>query len=185
MASPNPKIASTPKGFRSITASIAVSDVTAAISFYTKVLHGEMTESLAAPDNGMLLYAQVKIAGTTILLTLDKAALPSASTGHLSLHHYVDALEKTYKTAIDAGAVVIFPITETWWGDLNAVLIDPFGVRWSLAKRVERLSAGEREQRFLALYVADTPPKTSSEPNEQEIANDAETARKLSDIELG
>ncbi len=166
MASPNPKVAAVPKGFRSITASLAVADVKAAIDFYTTALNAEVSDTLTAPDSDLMIHAQIKIGGTALLLVLDETALPTAGTGHVILHHYLDAIEDTYSAAIKAGAVTISPVTPTWWGDLNAALIDPFGVRWNLAKRVERLSAPEREQRMRKVFQMDMPESDPSDSAE-------------------
>lgn len=168
MASPNPKLAAVPKGFRSITASVTVSDVQAAIDFYTAVLKAETTEFLTEPNSDVVIYAQIKISGTSLFLIQDKFALPTAGTGSLSLHHYLDDFEDTYQAALEAGAVAISPVTPTWWGDLNAVLIDPFGIRWNLAKRVERLSNDEKTQRLQELYQVGSLSEVLSDAPEAE-----------------
>lgn len=169
MTSPNPKVAAVPKGFRSITASLAVADIQAAIDFYSNAFNAETSEVLTAPDSDEVIHAQIKIGGTALLLVLDRTALPTAGTGHVSLHHYLDQIEDTFAAAIKGGAVAISPITPTWWGDLNAVLVDPFGMRWNLAKRVERLTPAERELRLRQAFRADLP--------ESEPAEIAETAQ--------
>ncbi|SFM49432.1 VOC family protein [Shimia aestuarii] len=161
MTSPNPKVAPVPKGFRSITASLSVQDVSAAIAYYTNAFAAEVIDTLSAPDSDEMLHAQIKIAGTTLLVTLNKAALPTAGTGHVTLHHYLDDIEGTYESAIDAGALPESPLVATWWGDLNASLIDPFGIRWNLAKRVERLSKDEKDARLKELYLGAVPEQTA------------------------
>lgn len=161
MTSPNPKVAAVPKGFRSITASLSVQDVSAAIAFYSSAFAAEVIDTLCAPDSEEMLHAQIKIAGTTLLLSLNKAALSTAGTGHVTLHHYLEDIEGTYQAAIDAGALPESPVIKTWWGDLNASLIDPFGNRWNLAKRIERLSKDEKETRLKELFQGMAPePET-------------------------
>lgn len=179
MTSPNPKVAAVPKGFRSITASLALANVQAALDFYTEVFHAEIVEVLTAPDSDEVIHALVKIGGTALILVLDRTALPTAGTGHVSLHHYLEPIEDTFQAAVDGGAVAISPVTATWWGDLNAVLVDPFGIRWNLAKRVERLTPAERDQRLRQAFLLDLPESDVAPGEETAVPETAATVPEL------
>ncbi|MCV2881573.1 VOC family protein [Actibacterium sp. XHP0104] len=176
MTSNTPKIAPIPKGLRAITATIATRDVAAAVAFYTEVLGAELVEDLAIPGTDALMHAHIKVAGVPLLLTLDTAAYPTAGTGLLSLYHYLDEIEAAYDAAIAKGAVAVSPLTATWWGDLTGVFVDPFGVRWTLAKRVERLSAEERNERLQALFTAPDPELEQDAAAEVEAEASADDA---------
>lgn len=169
------KVASTPRGFRSITASINTIDVTAAAAFYETVFGAIVTDTLMAPNSDIVLFAQMKIDGTTLMLTLDETALPSAGTGHITLHHYLETIETTLEAALAAGAISISPLGPTWWGDLNAAFVDPFGIRWNIAKRVERLTADERDQRLQDIYRQedDMPAQTAPMETDADVENTA------------
>lgn len=146
------KIPLKPKGFGAITAAISVADLSAAITYYTETMAAETVETLTVPDSQEIVHAQLKIGGTVLILSLDKSALPYAGVGHVTLLHYVGDIEAAFDRAVTAGAVVVAPVATSWWGERNATLVDPFGVRWGLAQRVEVLSAADRKARFQDLY---------------------------------
>ena len=49
------------------------------------------------------------------------------------------------KQATDAGATVLVPSQDMFWGDRYAVVIDPFGHQWALATHIKDLTAEEME----------------------------------------
>ena len=159
MTSSHAKIPTKPKGFNAITASIGVANVSDAVTFYADTLGADLVEVLTIPGTETAVYATIKVSGTTVVLNLDETALSYAGPGHVTLHHYL---------GIKNGAVAVSAITPTWWGDLTAVLVDPFGVRWSLAQRAEQLNAKERKERLEALYSAPEAESTS-EPVEPDF----------------
>ena len=163
MASSHAKIPTKPKGFNAITASIAVPNISDAVAFYADTLGADLIDCLTIPGSKTAIYATIKVSGTTVVLNLDDTALPYGEPGHVTLHHYLNDIEEVFEKAIHNGAVVVSPITPAWWGDLTAVLVDPFGVRWSLAQRAEQLNSQERRQRLEALY---SPPKVEEVPEQ-------------------
>ena len=166
MTTSTAKIPTKPKGFNAITASIAVSNVADAIAFYADTLGAETIETLTIPDTDTVVYAAMKVSGTTFVLNLDETAQPYGGTGQVTLHHYIDDIEVTFERAVNNGATPVTAISQAWWGDMTAILVDPFGVRWSLAQRAEYLSPTERAARFDALYQL---------PEAEEAAQDSDT----------
>jgi PhnB protein len=51
-----------------------------------------------------------------------------------------------FQQAIDAGATVVMPLEEQFWGDRYGVVRDPFGHHWSLAQPVREVSFEEIQQ---------------------------------------
>ena len=76
MTTSTAKIPTKPKGFNAITASIAVSNVADAIAFYADTLGAETIETLTIPDTDTVVYAAMKVSGTTFVLNLDETAQP-------------------------------------------------------------------------------------------------------------
>lgn len=152
MTASHAKIPTKPKGFNAITASISVANVADAVAFYTETLGAAAVETLTIPDTETVVYAALKVSGSTFVLTMDETAQPFGGTGQVTLHHYLDDIEKVLEKALENGASPVSAITQAWWGDKTAIIVDPFGVRWSLAQRAEQLSANERTERFEALY---------------------------------
>src|SRR5206468_9310325 len=61
----------------------------------------------------------------------------------LSLH---DALP--ISRAVEAGAEVIFPLTNQFYGHRDGRVRDPFGHEWLLSKQFEEVSPGEMQRRW-------------------------------------
>ena len=49
--------------------------------------------------------------------------------------------------AVEAGATVLMPVADQFWGDRYGILKDPYGHRWSIASRIEDLSPRALQQR--------------------------------------
>jgi len=71
----------------------------------------------------------------------------------VTIHVYVKDVDKLFNQAVDAGAKVIMPLMDAFWGDRYGQLEDPFGHRWSLATHKEDLSAKIIGQRAQAVFA--------------------------------
>ena len=52
-------------------------------------------------------------------------------------------MEALWKRVIDAGAEVVQPLQDQFWGDRYGQIRDPFGYRWGLAQHVRDVPAEE------------------------------------------
>jgi PhnB protein len=68
------------------------------------------------------------------------------STG-VKLHLYIEDVDDMFQRAVEAGATVIMPVQDCFWGDRYGILVDPFGHRWSIATRIEDLSPSQLQKR--------------------------------------
>jgi uncharacterized glyoxalase superfamily protein PhnB len=65
----------------------------------------------------------------------------------VTLHLYVHDVDAVFRRAVDAGATVLMPVADQFWGDRYGILADPFGHRWSIASRIEDLSPNDLHKR--------------------------------------
>jgi PhnB protein len=65
----------------------------------------------------------------------------------VSLHVYVEDVDATFEQAVAAGAEVVQPLEDKFYGDRSAQLRDPFGHVWSIATHVEDVPPEEMQQR--------------------------------------
>jgi uncharacterized glyoxalase superfamily protein PhnB len=65
----------------------------------------------------------------------------------VTLHLYVDDVDAMFRAAVDAGAEVLMPVEDCFWGDRYGILKDPFGHRWSVATRLKDLSPAQLQRR--------------------------------------
>ncbi|HKI18455.1 MAG TPA: VOC family protein [Isosphaeraceae bacterium] len=75
---------------------------------------------------------------------------------------YVDDVDDVFGRAIAAGASVLMPVEDCFWGDRYGILQDPFGHRWSIATRIEDLSPRQLQER--ANDFNSQQPKWPKEP---------------------
>jgi len=59
------------------------------------------------------------------------------------IHLYVEDADAVAAQAVAAGAKVLKPVDEMFWGDRYGMLEDPFGHRWSVATHVRDVSPQE------------------------------------------
>ena len=69
----------------------------------------------------------------------------------VSLHVYVDDVDATVKTATTAGAKVLRPVEDKFYGDRSGTIEDPFGYHWHVATHTEDVAPDEMERRAAAL----------------------------------
>jgi PhnB protein len=68
----------------------------------------------------------------------------------VTIHVYVDDVDSTFERALQAGATVLQPIEDRFYGDRSGQLEDPFGHHWSLATHVEDVPPEEMAKRAAA-----------------------------------
>ena len=52
------------------------------------------------------------------------------------LHLATEDVDALWKRAVDAGAEVLHPLQDQFWGDRHGQLTDPYGHRWGLAQHL-------------------------------------------------
>ncbi len=56
--------------------------------------------------------------------------------------------DAAFAKAVAAGAKVVFPLNDQFYGDRSGRIEDPFGYVWILSQRKEEMTAAEMQQRF-------------------------------------
>ncbi|MDB5389752.1 MAG: Glyoxalase family protein [Planctomycetaceae bacterium] len=138
-----------------------------AIEFYKKAFGAEEMHRLPAPDGQRVMHAALRIGNGFLFLADDfpeycggKSQSPTSLKGTpVTLHRYVNNCDEAIKRAQEAGATVIMPAMDMFWGDRYGVVVDPFGHKWSLATHLkdltpEQMQAGMRD----ACQAADAAP---------------------------
>ena len=75
-----------------------------------------------------------------------KSMSPKALNGTpVTLHRYVENCDAAIKRAVDAGATVMMPAADMFWGDRYGVVMDPFGHKWSLATHIKDMTPEEMQ----------------------------------------
>ena len=129
---------------------LIVDGAAAAIDFYVAAFGAEELGRVPGPD-GKLVNAAVRINGSVVMLNDDfpemtggRSMTPTALGGTpVTIHLTVTDVETQFQRAVDAGATVIAPLEDQFWGDRYGVVRDPFGHQWSLAETVREVDLNE------------------------------------------
>jgi PhnB protein len=130
---------------------LTVSDGAAAIDFYVKAFDAEELGRVRGPDGKKLFHAALRINGALVMLNDDfpemndgKSATPEALGGSpVTIHLTVTDVDAKFQKAIDAGATVVMPLDDMFWGDRYGELRDPFGHLWSMGQPMREVSQDE------------------------------------------
>ena len=82
--------------------------------------------------------------------TLPSRAPSADGSSPVVIFVYVPDVDKTVERAIAAGAQVLLPLQDQFWGDRIAWIMDPSGHVWTIATRVEETTPQERTDRWSA-----------------------------------
>jgi PhnB protein len=139
-----------PGDMHTVTPHLVCSNAAAAIEFYKKAFGAVECARLAGPD-GKIMHASVTIGDSTVMLVDEFPQCGSFSPQTLkgssvTLHLYVADAAAAAKKATAAGAKLIMPVQEMFWGDRYGVVEDPFGHRWSIATHVRDLTPAEIQE---------------------------------------
>ncbi|QIF06067.1 VOC family protein [Roseimicrobium sp. ORNL1] len=121
-----------------------------AIEFYKKAFGATEFGRVPGKD-GKLMHAMLGIGNSNVMLVdewPDFGALgPKARGGtSVTIHLQVEDANALFEKAVKAGAKVIMPLGEQFWGDLYGIVEDPFGHQWSIATHVRDVSPEELEK---------------------------------------
>ena len=117
---------------------------------YANAFGAEELGRVPHPD-GRLVHAALNINGCTVMLNDDfpdyndgKSSTPKSFGGTpVTIHLQVPDVEAAFAKALDAGAVVVAPLEDQFWGDRYGVVRDPFGHQWSLGQPMREVSNEE------------------------------------------
>lgn len=136
---------------------LIVRDAQRAIEFYAQAFGARELMRLAEPS-GKIGHAELAIADAKFMVAdeyPDFGALGPVSIGGtpVLIHLYVDNVDAVVKRAELAGATILRPIKDEFFGDRVATLADPFGHRWQIATHKEDVSPAEMQRRFSAMFA--------------------------------
>ncbi|MGH8583216.1 MAG: VOC family protein [Gammaproteobacteria bacterium] len=149
-------VKSIPDGYHSVTPYLSIKGAADAIEFYKRAFGAKELFRLVAPG-GEIGHAEIKIGDSPIMLAdpCEEGAFrnPRALGGSsIGLHVYVEDVDGLFAQAVRAGAKVVKPVQDQFYGDRTGTLEDPFGHVWFLATHKEDLTPEEINARAEALF---------------------------------
>jgi PhnB protein len=160
-SNPSVPISAIPEHLHTVTPRLVVRNGAAAIEFYRKAFGAEeLGERFTGPD-GEVIHAEVRI-GDSVVMISDEGDNGSPAKSPESLGGVVSAIMATYwddvdaawQRAVAAGAEVVYPLEDQFYGDRGGRLRDPFGQQWMLSQRTEEVSREEMARRAADFFAS-------------------------------
>ena len=148
-----------PEHLTTVTPRLVVADGEAAIAFYREAFGAEpVGEPFAI--GGQLIHAVLKVGTGAMLLTEDGADEEAPARSPQAVGGLVTAIMATYwddpdavwERALAAGAEVLYPLEDQFYGERSGRLREPFGHQWMISRLTERLSTEEMHRRAAELF---------------------------------
>ncbi len=138
------------QGMHSLSPHLVCAGAAEAIEFYRRAFGAEELIRLPGPD-GKLMHACVHINGSSVMLVDENPSFglrgPKSLHGTpVTMHLIVADADQAVDQAARAGATVVMPVADMFWGDRYGIVEDPFGHRWSVATPQRTLSAAEMQE---------------------------------------
>ncbi len=148
------KVKPIPEGYHTATPYLIIKDAARAIEFYKKAFGA--TELMRHADpSGKVMHAEIKIGNSPIMIGSEFPQMgvrsPESFGGSpVSIFLYVEDVDALASQAIAAGAKVLMPVQDQFWGDRYGKLVDPFGHIWDVATHKEDVAPEELRKRAAA-----------------------------------
>ena len=149
-----------PEHLHTVTPRLVVGDGAAAIDFYAAAFGAqEIGQRFLDPD-GRVVHAEVEIGDSVVMITeaeVDGGG-PARGGGAVTaiMATYWRDVDAAWERALRAGAEVIHPLADQFYGERGGRLRDPFGQEWMLSQRIEHLSPEELERRARRFFSDET-----------------------------
>jgi uncharacterized glyoxalase superfamily protein PhnB len=136
-----------------------VGDGGAAIDFYRHAFGAEEVGDRFNGPNGEVIHAEIKIGDSVVMVSENDgedapARSPDSNNGVVTaiMALYWEDVDPAWERAIAAGAEVIYPLADQFYGERGGRLRDPFGQQWMMSQHIEDVSPAEMKRRAAELF---------------------------------
>jgi PhnB protein len=145
-----------PEGYHSITPYLYIAGAERAIEFYKDIFGATEVMRMGDPA-GKIGHAELKIGSSYVMLAdehpeMDVRSPQSYGGSPVGLLLYVEDVDAVAERAVAAGAKLLSPLEDKFYGDRMGKLEDPFGHVWAIATHKEDVSPEEMQRRVAALH---------------------------------
>lgn len=139
---------------------MAFKDTAKAIEFYKTAFGARETMRFQIGDQ--IPHAQIEI-GDSILFLADewpeggRFSAETLGNSPVAMALSVPNVDAFFQHAVDAGAAIVLPVRDQFYGRREGTLRDPFGYQWSVSTVTEEMSVAEMHRRMNAGQTE--PPK--------------------------
>ena len=149
-----------PEGASKVIPRLFCRDASAEIEFCKTTFSA--VELARRPDaSGNVAHAMLTIGPAMVMIESEWPGLanraPAADgSSPVVLYVYVANVDATVDRAVAAGAKVLMPLADQFWGDRTAWIVDPSGHVWTVATRIEETTEEQRKERLDRIHAKST-----------------------------
>jgi uncharacterized glyoxalase superfamily protein PhnB len=127
-----------------------------AIEFYKRAFGAQERYRLSEPG-GRIGHAELRI-GPSIIMLSDEypehgiRGPRSLGGTSFSIHLHVSDVDQAFAQAVSAGAEVVRPLKDQFYGERSGSVRDPFGHEWLLGGHLEEVTPEEMQRRYTAMF---------------------------------
>jgi PhnB protein len=141
-----------PDGYPQVIPYLCVDGANAAIGFYGSVLGATERMRMPAPGD-KVAHAELQLGDSVIMLSDEFPEMGNLSPKSVGgtpvvLSVYAEDVDAVFERAVSAGATVIRPLEDQFYGDRTCQFEDPFGHRWNVGTHVEDVAPDEMARRM-------------------------------------
>ncbi len=134
---------------------ICVKNAGKAIDFY-KAAFGATEKFRLTEPSGRIGHAELLFGNDTLMLADEFPEMgflaPAADSPRtFVIHLHVDNADATIERALKAGAKLVRPAQNQFYGERSGTVRDPFGYDWMLGHSIEEVEPAEMQRRYDAL----------------------------------
>jgi PhnB protein len=144
-----------PDGYHTATPYLIIQGAAGALEFYKKAFAARELMRFPGPG-GKVMHAEIKIGDSLIMLADEFPEMgfrsPQALGGSpVGIALYVEDVDAVFDRAVTAGAKVVKPVQDQFYGDRSGTVTDPYGHVWTIATHKEDVSHEEIQKRMAAM----------------------------------
>ena len=144
-----------PEGYHSITPYLCVNGAAEAIEFYQRAFGAIEIMRMPAPG-GKVGHAELSFGDSRVMIADEFPEMefksPRAFGGSpVHIHLYSDGVDAVIAQAVAAGAKVVRPVADQFYGDRLGTVSDPWGHVWHVSTHIEDLTEEEMKKRAAAM----------------------------------
>lgn len=132
-------------------------DAQKSIDFYKQAFGASEKFRLVEPG-GRIGHAELALGPATVMLSdefpeFDCHAPAADARGTFVIHLHVDDADAMIEQAVRAGARLVRPPQDAFYGERSGTVRDPFGYDWMIGHSIEQVEPEEMQRRYTALLA--------------------------------
>ena len=145
------KVKPIPEGYRTVTTILSLKGAAEALEFYKKAFDAKELMRFPQPD-GRIGHAEIQIGDSRIMMAdefpeMNFKSPKSYGGSPVGIMLYVENVDAFVERAVAAGAKLVRPVQNQFYGDRTGSLEDPFGHSWHVATHIEDVPQDELRRR--------------------------------------